>query len=79
MPEGPTPCLGAGQRQAAPRAGVPTLVLVFVSLSDFRFGKVKMGTSAFVTSNFENIFCVTFLKQKTAENRNWHCGILSIG
>ena len=73
-----TPCPGAGQGQAAPGAGVPTLVLDFVSLSDFCFGTVKVGTLAFVTSNFENIYCVAFLKQKTAENRNWFCGILSI-
>jgi hypothetical protein len=35
----------------------------------------KVGTSAFVSSNFENISCVTFLKHKTAENRElalWH-------
>jgi hypothetical protein len=24
--------------------------------------------------NSENISCVAFLKPKTAENRNWHCG-----
>jgi hypothetical protein len=28
--------------------------------------------------NSENISCVAFLKPKTAENRNWHCGILLI-
>jgi hypothetical protein len=35
----------------------------------------KIGTSAFVSSNFENISCVAFLKHKTAENRElalWH-------
>ena len=79
MAEGPTPYLGAGQGLAAPRAGVPTLVPVFDSSSDFCFGTVKIGTSAFVSSNSENISCVTFVKPKTAENRNWHCGILSIG
>jgi hypothetical protein len=30
---------------------------------------VKIGGSAFVSSNSENIFCVTFLKHKIAENR----------
>ena len=38
-----------------------------------RFGKIL--TSAFVSSNFENISCTTFLKYKTAENRElalWH-------
>jgi hypothetical protein len=29
----------------------------------------KIGTSAFVSSNSENISCVTFMKHKTAENR----------
>jgi hypothetical protein len=29
----------------------------------------KIGTSGFVSSNFENIFCITFLNTKTAENR----------
>jgi hypothetical protein len=35
----------------------------------------KIGTSAFDSSNFENISCVTFLKHKIAENRElalWH-------
>jgi hypothetical protein len=39
----------------------------------------KIGGLAFVSSNSENISCVTFLKYKIAENRNWHCGILLIG
>jgi hypothetical protein len=39
----------------------------------------KIGTSGFVSSNSKNISCITFLKYKTAENRNWHCGILLIG
>jgi hypothetical protein len=35
----------------------------------------KIGTSAFVSSNSENISCVAFLKHKIAENRElalWH-------
>jgi hypothetical protein len=35
----------------------------------------KIGTSAFVSSKSENISCVSFLKHKTAENRElalWH-------
>jgi hypothetical protein len=35
----------------------------------------KIGTSTFISSNSENISCVTFLKTKTAENRElalWH-------
>jgi hypothetical protein len=38
-----------------------------------------LRSSAFTSSDSENISYVTFLKPKTAENRNWHCGILSIG
>jgi hypothetical protein len=30
-------------------------------------------------SNSENIARTAFLEPKTAENRNWHCGILLIG
>jgi hypothetical protein len=41
------------------------------------FGKLpgKIRLLAFVSSNFENISCVAFLKHKTAENRElalWH-------
>ena len=39
----------------------------------------KIGTSQFVSSNSEDICRTAFLKPKTAENRNWHCGILLIG
>ena len=74
-----TPALGAAYPWPTPRHGVAALAPVFDSSSVLRFGTVKMGTSAFVTSNSENISCVTFLKPKTAENRNWHCGILLIG
>jgi hypothetical protein len=43
----------------------------------FRFCLVsgKIGTLDFVSSNSENISCVTFLKHKTAKNRElilWH-------
>ena len=40
------------------------------ALSDYCFGTVKIGTLVFVTSDFENISCVAFLKPKIAENRN---------
>ena len=66
---GPTPYLGAGQGLAAPRAGVPTLVRVFVSLSDYCYGTVKIGTLAFELSNSENISCVTFLKHKNSRKQ----------
>jgi hypothetical protein len=39
----------------------------------------KIGTPGFVSSNSENISCITFLKYKNSKNRNWHCGILLIG
>src|SRR3954453_10993740 len=38
-----------------------------------------LETLGFVWPRSENIPCTTFLKPKTTENRNWHCGILSIG
>ena len=34
----------------------------------------KILTRVFIPCNSENISCVGFLKQKTAENRNGHCG-----
>jgi hypothetical protein len=40
-----------------------------------REASVKIGGSAFVSSNSENISCVAFLKHKTSENRElalWH-------
>ena len=37
-----------------------------------RDGKIRSWV--FVPCNSENICCRTFLKHKTAENRNWHCG-----
>ena len=39
----------------------------------------KIGTFTPVSCNSENISRTTFLKPKTTENRNWHCGILLIG
>jgi hypothetical protein len=44
---------------------VAPLYLIF----GLREASVKIGGSAFVSSNSENISCVTFLKYKTAENR----------
>ena len=37
-----------------------------------------LSTWQFVSSNFENIFLITFLKPKTAENRQLALGILLI-
>ena len=39
----------------------------------------KIGGWVFVPCNFENVSCVGFLKQKTAENRKLALGILLIG
>ena len=63
----------------APRGGVATSWPSSVSGLDSVSCPGKIGTSAFVSSNSENISCVAFLKPKTAENMNWHCGILLIG
>jgi hypothetical protein len=44
-----------------------------------RFGK-KIGGSAFVSSNSENISCVAFLKHKNSKKTgNWHCGVSLVG
>jgi hypothetical protein len=58
---------------------VAPLVPVFDSSSDFWMLPGKIGTSVFVVSNSENISRTTFLKPKTAENRELALGILSIG
>jgi hypothetical protein len=55
--------------------GLDALCLLFVPPSGLclRYGKIL--TSAFVSSNSENISCTTFMKYKTAENREltlWH-------
>jgi hypothetical protein len=60
---GPTP-LWCGQPLAP-------LCLIF----GLREALVKIGGSAFVLSNSENISCVTFLKHKTTKNKElalWH-------
>ena len=50
----------------------------FVCLLDFCRVTVNICSLVFVPSNSENISCIGFLKPKTAENRNWHYGILLI-
>jgi hypothetical protein len=64
---------GQGLGRATPWSGWPLapLRLIFA----LREASVKIGGSAFVSSNSENISCVDFLKHKTAENRElalWH-------
>jgi hypothetical protein len=70
-----SPIGGAGQGLAAPPYGEASLWLGSVSSSVFWKLRLISGYSAFVSSNSENISCVTFLKHKTAENRElalWH-------
>jgi hypothetical protein len=54
---------------AVPPGGETTLWLGSVSSSVFWKLRLISGRSAFVSSNSENISYVTFLKHKTAENR----------
>ena len=71
---GPTPCPGAawaGPHQGGCGHPVAPLRLSFWLHESSR----KIGTLAFVPSNFENIHFLTFLEPKTAENRQlalWH-------
>ena len=64
-----SPPPGAAKGGRAPGYGEAHMVPVFDSPSDFRKLRVKIGTSAFVGSNSENISRTTFLNLKTAENR----------
>jgi hypothetical protein len=66
---------GPGQGLAAPPYGEANLWLGSVSSSVFWKLRLISGCSAFVSSNSENISCVTFLKHKKAKNRElalWH-------
>jgi hypothetical protein len=70
VPGGPTPPLGTARAWVAPSHGMagswppPT---VLSSGLRFRFGKT--ATSAFVSSNFENISCTSFLKYKNSRKQ----------
>jgi hypothetical protein len=60
-----SPCGGMARGWAAPPHGVagpcpPPLCLIF----GLHEASVKIGDSAFVSSNAENISCVTFMKHK---------------
>jgi hypothetical protein len=57
---------GTGQPQAAPPGGVAHQWLLSVSSSVFWKPHEISGRLAFVLSNSENIFCVTFLKHKNS-------------
>jgi hypothetical protein len=66
---------GAARAWAAPPYCVAGLWPLSVSSSVLSKLRNFFGCLAFVLSNSENISCVTFLKHKTAENRElalWH-------
>jgi hypothetical protein len=72
---GSPPPGAAGHGLAAPPYGVAGPWLPSISALDSVSCQEKKGTSAFVSSNSENISCVAFLKHKLAENRElalWH-------
>ena len=56
-------------RRGQARARVAALLPLFDSLLDSGFVTVKIGTSAFVSSNSENISCTTFLKYKNSRKQ----------
>ena len=76
--QGPLPLgwRGKGPTRAAMWGGRPAAPLRLSFGLRVRVGQI--GTWDFV-SDSENISSTAFLKPKTAENRNWHCGILLIG
>jgi hypothetical protein len=58
-----------------PPYGVASPWPASISASDFVFVLGKIGGLAFVSSNFENISCVTFLKYKNSRKQElalWH-------
>jgi hypothetical protein len=72
--QGATQPGGVARGWAAPPHGAPSLWSPFISALD-SVSCWEIGTLAFVSYNSENIFCVAFLKHKTAENRVlalWH-------
>jgi hypothetical protein len=58
---------GAGQGLAAPPYGVARSCPPSVSALDSDSCSEKIGGSAFVSSNSENISCVAFLKHKNSK------------
>jgi hypothetical protein len=69
-----------GQEGGTPPPGVVGPWPPSGSSSVFVLRSGKIGGSAFVLSNSENISCVAFLKHKNSKKiGNWHCGISSIG
>ena len=78
-PGGATPQAGAARVWPAPPCGVVAPWPLSDSSSVFWTLPGKIGGLVFVSSNSENIARTAFLEPKTAENRNWHCGISLIG
>jgi hypothetical protein len=60
---------GVGQPQVAPPGGVAHQWLLSVSPSVFWKLREISGRLALVSSNFENISCVTFLKHKNSRKQ----------
>jgi hypothetical protein len=58
-----------GQEGGAPSPGVVALWPLSVSRSVFVLRPGNIEVSAFVSSNFENISCVAFLKHKNSRKR----------
>ena len=68
-----TPRRGSKGGRAVPWRGRPTALLLLPSGHGLRDGKIK--TSAFVSSNSENISRTTFLKYKNSRKQElalWH-------
>jgi hypothetical protein len=73
--QGPALVPGAARGWPAPWGGAAASWLPFVSTLDYVTLREKIGTSAFVSSNSENISYVAFLKHKNSRNRElalWH-------
>jgi hypothetical protein len=58
---------GQGLGRATPWCGWPLAPLHLIF--DLREASVKIGGSAFISSNFENISCVAFLKHKNSRKQ----------
>jgi hypothetical protein len=72
-PERPTPYGGAAR--GAPPYGVAASMPPSVSALDSVFVSGKIGGLAFISSNSENISCITFLKYKNSRKQElalWH-------
>jgi hypothetical protein len=61
---------GAARGWPAPPYGVAGPWLPFISALDSVLCREKIGTSAFVSSNFENISCVNRLVLENAQKRH---------